>query len=75
VDSTTLVLVQHSRPDGFFTAQQQERLAELMERWRLAREDGTTLSPEEQGELDDLVECELRAATARARYLLEKSLR
>jgi hypothetical protein len=66
----TLIIVQHSRPDEFFTADQQKRLAELMDRWRAARDAQTTLSGQDQAELDSLVEAELRAATARASALL-----
>ncbi len=65
----TLVVVQHLRPDQFFTAEQQDRLRELMARWRAARDAQTSLPPEEQAELDALVEAELRAATARAAAL------
>lgn len=65
----TLVVVQHRRPDAFFTAAQQQRLQELMARWRAARDAGTRLAPEEQAELDALMEAELRAAAARAAAL------
>jgi hypothetical protein len=65
----TLVVVQYQRPDQFFTAAQQERLQELMTRWRAARDAGGHLPPEEQAELDALVEAELRAAAARAAAL------
>ena len=33
----TLVIVQHQRPDQFFTADQQKRLQDLMARWRAMR--------------------------------------
>jgi hypothetical protein len=65
----TLVVVQHLRPDAFFTAEQQRRLEDLMTRWRAARDTGAALPPEEQAELNALVEAELRAATARAAAL------
>jgi hypothetical protein len=65
----TLVVVQHLRPDQFFTAEQQDRLRELMARWRAARDAQTSLPADEQAELDALVEAELRAATARAAAL------
>src|SRR6266567_9312842 len=58
----TLVIVQHQRPDQFFTAEQQARLNELMARWRAARDAASTLSPAEQAELDNLVDAEVRAA-------------
>lgn len=52
-------------PDCFFSAEQQKHLAELMSLWREARDRGQVLPPEQQAELDRLVEAELRAATAR----------
>src|SRR5262245_31540387 len=39
----TLILVQNWRPDRFFNAAQQERLGELMARWRAARDAGEAL--------------------------------
>ncbi len=73
-EASTLVVVQSLRPDQYFTAQQQQRLAELMQRWRAARDAGTALPPKEQAELDALVEAELRGAAARAAALLGQSL-
>jgi hypothetical protein len=37
-EAGTLVVVQNLRPDRFFTAAQQDRLSELMSRWRTARD-------------------------------------
>jgi hypothetical protein len=68
-EQTTLVVVQPMRPDELFTAEQQQRLAELMARWRAARDAGASLPPQEQAELDALVEAELRAATERSASL------
>ena len=65
----TLVIVQHHCPDRFFSAEQQKRLEELMDRWRNAREAGRALSSEEQAELDALVDAEVRAAADRAAAL------
>jgi|SRR5438445_10827761 len=62
----TLVVVQQLRPDQFFTAVQQQRLQELMARWREARDAGKSLPPAELAELDALVAAELRAAADRA---------
>jgi hypothetical protein len=70
-DSTTLVVVQRLRPDLYFTAGQQKRLRELMDRWRTARDGGAVLPPEEQAELDALVEAERRAANQRAAALIQ----
>lgn len=61
-----LVVIQHLRPDGFFTATQQQRLAELMSHWRIARDAGNSLAADEQIELQSLVEAELEAARHRA---------
>jgi hypothetical protein len=66
----TLLVVQHQRPDRFFTAAQQQRLEELMTRWRTARDSGTSLPAAEQAELEALVEAELTAATERTRALI-----
>jgi hypothetical protein len=62
----TMVVVQQFRPDEFFSARQQRRLEELMSQWRVARDQGGTLSADEQAELDELVEVELAAAAKRA---------
>jgi hypothetical protein len=64
--SGAVVVVQQMRPDQFFSAEQQQRLSELMARWRAARDAGSSLSIEEQTELERLVEAELRAAGRRA---------
>ena len=71
-ESATLVIVQSLRPDSFFTAEQQCRLAELMARWRTAREAGRTLPVEEAAELDALIDAELRATGERGRALLHE---
>jgi hypothetical protein len=69
-NETTLVIVQPMTPDKFFTAEQRDRLATLMGRWRTARDAGQQLPPDEQAELDALVEAEVRAAGERAARLL-----
>lgn len=69
-ESGTLVVVQHRHPDRFFTAAQQERLQQLMARWRAARAAGTTLPAADQVELDALIEAEVQAASERAAALL-----
>jgi hypothetical protein len=62
----TLIIVRNLRPDHFFTAEQQRRLEELMAKWRRARDASVSLSPEDQAELERLVDAELRAAAERA---------
>jgi hypothetical protein len=71
-ETGTLVIVQNLRPDRFFSAQQQQRLADLMARWRAARDAQSALSPDEQAELETLVDAEVRAATQRARAALDE---
>jgi hypothetical protein len=68
----TLVIIQSHRPDQFFDKTQQERLAELMARWRSAQETGTAWSEAEQAELKALVEAELRASAARAAAIADE---
>ena len=70
-ETSTLVIVQSRRPDRFFTAAQQQRLAVLMERWRAVRDQGYTLPLNEQAELEALIEAELQAAAARAATLAD----
>jgi hypothetical protein len=67
-----LLVIQNFRPDWFFSVEQQKRLSELMSLWRAARDQGQTLPPEQQIELDSLVEVELKAATARTAILLQQ---
>ena len=69
---SALLVIQSFRPDSFFSAQQQKRLSELMSLWRLARDQGQALPPEQQAELDTLVEAELKAATARTAALIQQ---
>lgn len=60
-ESHTLAIVQDYKPDEFFTAPQQERIAALMRK----REAGE-LVPEEEKELESLIEAELYGAGERA---------
>ena len=69
-EAGTLVIVQNYRPDRFFSAEQQKRLSELMNRWRDLRDRDLALPPQEQAELNALVEAELNASTERtARFI------
>lgn len=72
MEFTGLLVIQSFRSDPFFSAEQQERLSELMRLWRLARDHGQELLPEQRAELDRLVEAELRAATARTAALMQQ---
>jgi hypothetical protein len=69
---STLLVIQSFRPDAFFSAEQQEKLSELMRLWRVARDQGQELPPDQQAELDALVEAELRATTARTAVLMQQ---
>lgn len=69
---STLLIIQNFHPDWFFSAEQQKRLSDLMNLWRTARDQGQTLPPEQQAELDSLVEAELKAATARTAALVQQ---
>jgi hypothetical protein len=66
------LLLPSYQPDRFFTAQQQQRLAELMSIWRTAIDRGETLPIEQQSELDGLIEAELAATTERAKAILSQ---
>jgi hypothetical protein len=72
-DAGALVVIQSLQPDRFFTAAQQQRLQELMDKWRNARLGGAMLDPAERNELDALVAAELKAATERAAALVQGS--
>src|ERR687894_106917 len=63
-----LVIVQTHRPDRFFDAAQQRRLAELI---RLR--DAGSLTAEDERELEGLVEAELRGARERAEALMSSA--
>jgi hypothetical protein len=71
-EAATLIVVQNLCPDAFFTADQQQRQGVLMDRWRRARAQQTTLPAEEQAELEALVAAELEAAARRATALLSQ---
>jgi hypothetical protein len=63
------------RPDRWFPVEQQERLIGLVARWRLARDRRQSLSPEEQAELEALVNAEIDGARQRAEALLREGRR
>jgi hypothetical protein len=60
------------RPDRFFDAGKQQRLQELMERWRIVRTGNRTLSSAEEIELKSLVDEEVRAAGLRVGALVRE---
>jgi hypothetical protein len=64
------LLLPNFQPDQFFTAHQQQRLTELMDSWRVVRDRGEELPPEQQAELDNLIETELHATAERAKSII-----
>ena len=70
-DLSTMIVLRKYWPDRFFTAVQQQRLSELMDRWRNARDTGQTLPGDEQSELKTLIDAELLAAAQRAGQLAQ----
>ena len=70
-EAGTLVVVQHLRPDRFFTAEQQQRLQALLDRWRASRDAGRAMPETEQAELEALVQTELEATAQRAAALVQ----
>jgi len=74
-ESDTFVILQNGRPDPFFTAVQQQRLAQLMAAWRSAQQTGAAWSADNQAELQALVDAEVRASAARAAALPDELLR
>ncbi len=69
---STVVVIEPFQPDALFTAAQRARLEELMSLWHAARDQGQTLSSQEQSELQELIEAELEAANARSRQIIER---
>lgn len=72
LETPAVIYIQDFRPDKFFTEAQQNRLAELMEKWRELRDKGETLSADEQAELENLIEAELEASGRRSEKLAEQ---
>lgn len=64
-----ITTMENSTPDAIFTVEQQQRLEQLMNRWRNAREAGQRLIPKVQTELEDLMAAEVRGASQRAACL------
>lgn len=62
----TFLIVRDLRPGRFFPTEPRRHLAELMDRWKAARDAGSGLSPEEQAELERLADDEVRSAGERA---------
>ena len=72
VEFGTLLVIQSFRPNSCFSTEQQARLEELMNLWQSAQDQGQELPPEQQRELNSLVELELKAATARSAMVVQQ---
>ena len=54
------------------STEQQQKLELLMSRWRKSRDAGSTLSPEDQKELEALIDAELQGTERRAESVISK---
>lgn len=70
-EQTAVVYVQDFQPDEFFNAEQQQKLAALMTKWREARDDNRRLPPDEQAELEKLIDEELDGSARRFEKMAE----
>jgi hypothetical protein len=71
-DADTLIIVRGLAADRFFTSEQRQRMQQLMAKWRLARDEGRMLSDDDQSELENLINIEVRAATGRATAVIRE---
>ena len=70
-NAVTLIVLQKSRPDRFFSAAQQQRREELTAQWREAQDADGKFPAALQAELEQLIHAEVRAAGLRAAALLQ----
>lgn len=66
-DAGLVVILQKFKPDRYFSAEEQTRLVELMQRMQAARDAGTELPDADAAELVQLIEKELVATARRAK--------
>ncbi len=71
-EPNAVIYIQDFQSDEFFTAEQQQRLSELMEKWRGLRDKNLTLAPKEQSELEKLIEEELEGSAKRTAKIADK---
>jgi hypothetical protein len=71
-ETNTLIVVQSTHPDQFFTSDQQRRLGELLAERRAALDVGQTMNPAAAAELESLVDAELHGATRRAAAMIDE---
>ena len=64
-----VIYIQDFQPDEFFTAEQQNRLSELMQK---LRDNNSNISAEEQSELEKLIDEELEGSGKRVAKIAEK---
>ena len=55
-----------ARPDSLFGAREIKRLGELMQKWRIARDNGRELDDAESSELNRLIDLEFEASAQRS---------
>lgn len=67
----TLYIVQRFSPDEFFTAVQQKRLSELMDKLHEAQDGEGQFSSEEQAELEKLIAAELEGSGRRTEKMAQ----
>lgn len=65
-ETGTIVVVQSLKPDQFFTASQQKRLGELMDKLHQARDQNLKLNSADQTELEQLIKAEIEGSARRA---------
>lgn len=70
-EENPLAIAQWMQPDHFFSATQQQKLSRLMAEWRTQRDQGESLAPDTQQELEGLVEAEVLASAARTTAMLD----
>ena len=70
-DADNLVIIRNMRPDRFFGAEQRRRLEELMVLRCEAIAANSHLTAQQEAELEQLVDDEVRAATCRATALFD----
>ncbi len=71
-DKETLFIVQRFQPDEFFTAEQQNRLAQLMQKLRQTGAENRTMNPKEKTELESLIDAELEGSAKRTAKIADK---
>ena len=72
LEQNSVIYIQDFEPDEFFTAKQQQRMSELMTKWRELRDSNLQLSAEEQLELEQLAEAELIGSAKRTAKIADK---